>query len=260
MEHNASNNLVNVNGKELFVTLYQPFKNQPTLVFLHDSLGCITLWRDFPMKLGELTNCNVMVYDREGYGKSQPFSNPERDNFYLEREADVLNGLLEELNIDNALLFGHSDGGSIALLTASNYPSKIKGVITEGAHVFVEEVTLKGINEAIEAYHNTDLVTRLKKYHGENTEEMFWAWAKTWNTEAFRSWNIERFLPSIKCPCLIMQGEDDEFGTLHQVNSIVNQVSGPSEKLILPKVQHTPHKEAPDLVLKACQEFIAKIG
>ncbi|WP_313808262.1 alpha/beta hydrolase [Flavobacterium sp.] len=246
--------------EEIAVKRFDSFPNRPTIVFLHDSLGCIELWRDFPEKLGEFTQCNVLIYDRQGYGKSCEFSYTKRDNEYLELEADILNGLLDFWNLKEVILFGHSDGGSIALLAAAKYPNRISAVITEGAHVFVEEVTLKGIREAIHQYETTDLKQKLAKYHGDKTEAMFWAWAETWTTDAFRSLNMEHFLPKIVCPTLIIQGEADEYGTLEQVSKIVTQTQGKSEKLVIPEIQHTPHKENPELILKEVSAFIQKLN
>ena len=235
------------------------YSNKPTIIFLHDSLGCIELWRDFPQQLSDITQCNVLVYDRQGYGKSCGFSYPKRYNNYLELEADILNELLQFWNIEKAILFGHSDGGSIALLTAAKYPKKILGIITEGAHVFVEDITLKGINEAKELYKTTNLKSKLVKYHRENTEAMFWAWADTWTTDEFRSWNIENFLPMITCHSLIIQGEEDEYGSLKQVESIANKMSKKATTLIIPNIKHTPHKEIPELILEKAKEFISQL-
>lgn len=237
----------------------QRFENRPTIIFLHDSLGCIELWRDFPGRLGEMTGCNVFVYDRLGYGKSGPFTESVRTNDYMEIEADRLNEILTRLNIEEAILFGHSDGGSIALIAASKYPLVIGGIITEGAHIFVEDITLEGINEAADKYRSTDLPHKLRKYHGENTEAMFSAWTDTWRRESFRSWNIEHVLPSIECPSLIIQGENDEYGTLLQVESIVKQTTGQSRSLILPGVGHTPHKAAVEEVLRQSAAFIGEL-
>ncbi len=244
---------------EIAIKRIDTYPNRPTIIFLHDSLGCIALWRDFPERVGALTQCNVLVYDRQGYGKSCGFSYAKRDNDYLELEADILHQLLDYWNIEQPILFGHSDGGSIALLTAAKYPDKIKAIITEGAHVFVEDITIKGIKEAIQGYETTDLKTKLEKYHGTNTEAMFWAWAKTWNTEAFLSWNIERFLPAIQCPTLVIQGEKDEYGSLQQVESIIEKVSGTAEKFVIPAVGHTPHKENTEVVLKRVTSFITQL-
>jgi pimeloyl-ACP methyl ester carboxylesterase len=246
----------NLSLSEIAVKRIDTFPNRPTLVFLHDSLGCIDLWRDFPERVGALTQCNVLLYDRQGYGKSCGFSYTKRDNHYLELEADILNQLLNYWNIEQPILFGHSDGGSIALLTAAKYPEKIKAIITEGAHVFVEDITVNGIKEAIQLYETTDLKTKLEKYHGSNTEAMFLAWANTWTTEEFRSWNIVHFLPMIQCPTLVIQGEKDEYGSLKQVESIIEKVSGATEKFIIPSIGHTPHKDNPEVVLKKISSFI----
>lgn len=241
---------------EIAVKRIDTYPNRPTIVFLHDSLGCIALWRDFPERVGALTQCNVLVYDRQGYGKSCGFSYAKRDNDYLEQEADILNQLLDYWNIDQPILFGHSDGGSIALVTAAKYPEKIKAILTEGAHVFVEDITIEGIKEAIQLYETTDLKTKLEKYHGSNTEAMFWAWANTWTTEEFRAWNIEHFLPAIQCPSMIIQGEQDEYGSLKQVASITEKVSGITETFIIPNTGHSPHKENPEVVLEKITSFI----
>lgn len=246
----------NLSLSEIAVKRIDTFPNRPTIVFLHDSLGCIDLWRDFPERVGALTQCNVLLYDRQGYGKSCGFTYTKRDNHYLELEADILNQLLNYWNIEQPILFGHSDGGSIALLTAAKYPEKIKAIITEGAHVFVEDITVNGIKEAIQLYETTDLKSKLEKYHGSNTEAMFWAWANTWTTEEFRSWNIEHFLPMIQCPTLVIQGEKDEYGSLQQVESIKEKVSGATEKFIIPSIGHTPHKDNPEVVLKKISSFI----
>jgi len=244
---------------EIAIKRFDNYPGRPTIVFLHESLGCIELWRDFPEKLGKLTNCNVLIYDRQGYGKSCGFSYSKRDNYYVELEADILNELLDHWKIDKAILFGHSDGGSITLITAAKYPEKIAGIITEGAHIFVEDISIKGIREATHLYETTDLKTKLEKYHGNKTEEMFWAWAATWTTEEFRPWNIEHFLPSIQCPSLIIQGEADQYGSLKQVENTVSQVSGKTEKYIIPNIGHTPHKECPEKILEKASEFINQL-
>ncbi|MBL7899026.1 MAG: alpha/beta hydrolase [Crocinitomicaceae bacterium] len=215
-------------------------KNQhaPTLVFLHDSLGCAELWRDFPEKLSVKTSCNMLVYDRQGYGKSCPFTYEKRDNFYMEQEADLLVELLEFWSLKEVILFGHSDGGSIALIAAGKYPDRISGVITEGAHIFVEDVTIKGIKEAAEIYRTSDLKIKLQKYHGDKTDALFNAWHDTWITDEFSKWNIEHFLTSVACPSLIIQGDADEYGTLDQVYRIEKQIGSVCETLILSGVKH----------------------
>ena len=259
MESSLINTYIDLNDKKIFVSYSKGYISRPTIVFLHDSLGCVQLWRDFPQKLAEATQCNVLMYDRLGYGKSEPMPTHERPTNYMELEADILNELLTTLNIDNAILFGHSDGGTIALLTASRYPEKVKALICEAGHIFVEDVTLKGIYEAMEAYKNTNLPERLAKYHGDKVDTIFKAWTETWTRSDYRDWNIEHFLPKIICPVLFVQGDADEYGTLAQVEKTINQVSGKSEKCIIPNIGHTPHKEATELTFNAVKEFIKNI-
>lgn len=230
---------------------------RPTLVFLHDSLGCISAWRDFPEQLAATLRCHALVYDRRGYGRSAPFPVAPRQPDYLEAEAHALERLLAT-KLDGrtnrqAILFGHSDGGSIALLAAALYPHRVCAIVTEGAHVFVEEVTLSGIRAARELLHTTDLRDRLWRHHGERTDGVTSAWIDVWLSPEFRDWNIESFLPRIGCPALILQGVDDEYGSPDQVRAIVDGIgrgvgSGAVSHLI-EGARHTPHKEAPDAVL-----------
>jgi pimeloyl-ACP methyl ester carboxylesterase len=248
-----------VDGVKLAVKQIPIEDNDKTIVFLHDSLGCIELWRDFPRQVGKAANCNVLIYDRQGYGKSDPFTTAGRLPDYMEKEADVLIQLLDNLGIDRVSLFGHSDGGSIALIAASKYPDRIDGVITEGAHIFVEEISLTGIKEAIKAYDTTDLKVRLQKYHGDKTGDVFWAWAGTWLKAEFAEWSIENFLPDIVCPVLVIQGENDEFGSIAQVDGIYGQVSGSASKLVVAATGHNPHKDTSDLVISETVKFLSKI-
>lgn len=250
--------LIDVKGKKLYIEQKNQFEGKPTIIFLHDSLGSVQLWRDFPDKLSEATQCNTLAYDRLGYGKSYPMLTHERPVNYMELEADLLNNVLIEMNIDNAILFGHSDGGTIALITAAKYPERVEAVICEAGHIFVEEVTLKGVYDAWEAYKTTNLPERLQKYHGDKVEMLFRAWTETWTREDYRTWNIEYLLKDITAPLLFIQGEADEYGTLDQVEKTVTQVSGSTEKYIIPGIGHTPHKEVPELVLEKAAGFISK--
>ncbi|MNJ95037.1 Esterase YbfF [compost metagenome] len=259
MKQNSIDTLININRKRLYLKLEIIYPNRPIIIFLHDSLGCVKLWRYLPEQLAKATQCNILIYDRLGYGNSDPMPTYERPVNYLELEADLLNELLQQLNIDQAILFGHSDGGSIALLTASKYPDNIKAVICEAAHIYVEDVTLQGIYSAIEAYKNTDLPQRLQKYHGDKVDYLFKAWTETWTRSDFKNWNIEHFLQGISCPLLFIQGECDEYSTLEQVEKTIAQVKGRAEKYIIQDIGHTPHKEVPDLVLNATKNFIESL-
>lgn len=250
---------IDIQGASLKVKTNKGLPGKPVIVFLHDSLGCIELWRDFPEKLANACDGCYFIYDRQGYGESSPFDSLTRNSGYLEKEADILHQLLKSEQLQNVILFGHSDGGSIALIAASKYPEHIIGVITEGAHVFVEEETLDGIRSVVEAYNTTNLPAKLSKYHGVKTEQVFKAWTETWLSSLFRDWNIESFLPDIKCPVLAIQGEMDEFGTEAQVDSIVSKVSGHSEKFMVEGAFHTPHKEQQEITLARTTTFLHEI-
>ena len=233
--------------------------SRPTLVFLHEGLGSIEMWRDFPEILLEKTGCNGLLYDRWGHGKSDPI-NVQRTIHYVHDEAlDTLPQVLANSGVKDTILIGHSDGGSIALIFAAEYPGSVRGLITEAAHVFVEEITLEGIKDALEVYSNTDLKKKLARYHGDNTERIFRAWYETWLQPEFKSWNIEDCLPKIQCPVLVIQGEDDQYGTEAQVESIAGRVAGPAKPLLIPDCAHIPHKEATDRVIKEMTEFILGI-
>ncbi|CAA7194613.1 alpha/beta fold hydrolase [Chryseobacterium potabilaquae] len=247
---------IDVKGQKLYIEYDDSFKDRPTIVFLHDSLGCVQLWRDFPIQLAKATECNILVYDRLGYGKSYPMPTSLRENNYMELEADLLNDLLETLNIKEAILFGHSDGGTIALIMASKYSEKIKAIICEAGHIFVEDITVKGVKDALVAYNTTNLAERLQKYHFDKVSMIVKAWTEIWLSDNFKSWNIEYLLKNITSPLLFIQGENDEYGTLEQVEKTISQVSGTVEKYIIPNIGHTPHKEVPGLVLETSAKFI----
>lgn len=252
--------LLAVNGKKLHTEYTSVFKGRPVLVFLHDSLGSAQLWRDFPEKLSQAAQCNVLLYDRLGYGKSYPMEDHYRTNDYMELEADLLNSLLEKMGISDAILFGHSDGGTIALIAAAKYPETIKAVICEAGHIFVEDITVQGVKDALQAYRTSDLAVRLRKYHGDKVDILVRAWTEIWLSERFRSWTIEYLLQDITCPLLFIQGESDEYGTLDQLEKTVSQVSGTAEKYSIPHTGHSPHKEVPDKVIARAAEFIQRIS
>ena len=229
---------------------------RPTLVLLHDSLGCITVWRDFPERLAAALGCDALVYDRRGYGRSSPFAPEPRTPRYLEEEADVLARVLDACAVREAVLFGHSDGGSIALVAAARAPARVRAVVTEGAHVFVEERTLAGIRDARDALRTTELRERLRRHHGERTDAVTAAWIDVWLSPGFRDWSIEHHLPHVRCPTLVLQGTEDEFGTPEQVRAIARGVAGPARAHLLPGVGHTPHRAAPDEVLRLTTGFL----
>jgi len=226
------------------------------LVFLHEGLGSIPQWRDFPASLSMTTGLPALVYERWGYGNSDTLDIP-RTVHYLHDEALItLPEVLQQLDITHVILIGHSDGGSIALMFAAIHGDNTQGVITEAAHVFVEEVTITGIRKAVEVYETTDLKSRLYQYHKDNTDPMFRGWAHTWLSKEFRNWSIEEYLPHITCPLLVLQGAQDEYGTQAQVDSVVSQVAGPVKGLMIPDCGHVPHHQAHERVLEEMTQFI----
>jgi pimeloyl-ACP methyl ester carboxylesterase len=231
----------------------------PVMVFLHEGLGSLAQWKEFPNKVQEKVKLPVLIYDRVGHGKSSPITK-KRTAQYLHEEAwNVLPQILSKLNIQKVILIGHSDGGSIALLFAARYPEKVKAVITVAAHVFVEEISLTGIESTVQVFENNEKLKKgLSKYHGNKTTNLFYAWADTWLSEAFRNWNLEEYLPEVKAPLLVIQGTEDEYGTEAQVNKITRGVSGPAEKLMIPECGHAPHHQQSDIVENAILEFILK--
>ncbi|MDK9708921.1 MAG: alpha/beta hydrolase [Desulforhopalus sp.] len=241
--------------QHIYYELLDGERDKPYLIFLHDALGCSAMWKDFPRLLCEKTGCPGLVYDRLGHGKSSPLSG-SRTIHYLHQCALVELPAIITLLIPATRYFlvGHSDGGSIALIHASGKPVYLKGIITEAAHVFVEQETLAGIETATDAFYAGKL-HRLSGHHGEKTADLFRAWSETWRNENFRSWNIEYLLPSIACPALILQGSEDRYGTIAQVESIASKALA-AEKVMIAASGHVPHHEKTDLVLRLMSSFL----
>ena len=229
----------------------------PVLVFLHEGLGCAALWRDFPDQLCAATGCAGFIYSRFGYGGSDPCVLP-RPLDYMEREAaDILPQILAHFGIRRFILVGHSDGASIALIYAGLRAEISPGsLIVMAPHVFCEDVSIQGIETAKHAYELGDLKSKLKKFHGINTECAFRGWNEAWLNPAFRDWNIESFLPEIVVPILAIQGLDDAYGTLAQIDAIERSVSGIFQKQILENCGHNPWLEKRSEVLARASEFI----
>ncbi len=231
----------------------------PEIVLLHEGLGCVDMWRDFPDKLAEATGRGVFVYSRAGYGKSSPVPLP-RPTGYMHREAlDVLPRVLDTAGIKDCVLMGHSDGGSIALIYAGGVKdNRARGVVTMAAHVFNEKLCVDSIAAAGRAYRETDLRQRLARYHAD-VDNAFRGWNDVWLSDEFWRWNIEEYLPGVAVPVLAMQGLDDEYGTLRQVEAIVSQVKGRAEKLMLPQCKHSPHRDQPEATLEAIARFVKSL-
>jgi len=230
---------------------------RPTLVFLHEGLGSIRQWRDFPAQVARATGCRAVVYDRYGYGNSDVLREAGVGlEFMHDGALNELPELLENLDIANPVLIGHSDGASIALIHAGTYP--VRGVVAMAPHVFIEDICVDSIGKAAKQFETGGLREGLGKYH-RDARKTFHLWADAWLDPAFRKWNIEEYLPRIRCPLLAIQGEGDEYGTMTQLDAIARQAGGPCELLKLPDCGHSPHRDRPDEVLSAVAGFIRKI-
>lgn len=238
---------------------FQPDNPQGAdLVLLHEGLGCIEMWRDVPQALAERTGRRVFVYSRQGYGASDPCPLPRPVDFMHTEALTMLPKLLDAQGIRRCVLVGHSDGGSIALIHAGgDEEARVAGVVTLAAHVFNEDVCVAAIEAAKQAYETTDLRDKLARYHGDNVDCAFKGWNDVWLDPDFRDWNIEEVLPAINVPVLAIQGTDDEYGTESQVDAIVNGVSGPATKVMIPGAGHSPHLDARDATFDAVADFLA---
>jgi pimeloyl-ACP methyl ester carboxylesterase len=232
---------------------------KPALVFLHEGLGSIRQWRDFPLQVVQATGCRALVYSRYGYGQSDVLAEPRAGVDFMHREAlDALPELLERLAIERPLLVGHSDGASIALIHAGAGHA-VRALALMAPHVFVEPICVQSIRKASAAFDSTDLAQRLAKYH-RDPRKTFHLWADVWLDPEFLQWNIEASLPAISCPVLAIQGEDDEYGTMAQLEAIRRGVRGPCELVKLPGCGHAPFRDQPRATLDALTKFIAEHG
>jgi pimeloyl-ACP methyl ester carboxylesterase len=232
----------------------------PLVVFLHEGLGSLSAWKDFPQRLCDSAGLRGLVFSRPGYGRSTP---READEFwdvdYLHRQAkEVLPALFAALGIaqEKPWLFGHSDGGSIALIYAATFPGRLAGAVLVAPHILVEDISVESIAQTRTAYAETDLRQRLAKHHAD-PDSAFWGWNRIWLHPPFRQFNLERELPAITCPLLAVQGLDDEYGTLAQVRGI-RQALPQTALLELPDCGHAVHKDQPDALIQATTTFIAR--
>jgi pimeloyl-ACP methyl ester carboxylesterase len=226
----------------------------PTLVFLHEGLGSVGLWRDFPDRLAETTGRPAFVYSRAGYGQSERAQMP-RPVRYMHDEAGLLPDVLEAAGVVDPVLIGHSDGASISIIHAGS-GGKARALVLLAPHVFTEETGLRSIANAREAYERGDLRQRLAKHH-KDVDAAFWGWNRPWLDPEFRKWNLEEFLPRIQVPILVMQGEDDEYGTQAQIEAI-QRGARDVEVLLLPRCGHSPHRDQPEATLRGITSFLQR--
>ncbi len=239
-----------------FINEKKELKKRPLLVFLHEGLGSVEQWKDFPEFLCKKCNLQGLVYDRYGYGKSSELQE-KRTVYYLHEEADFLQEFLAELNVDvPVILFGHSDGGTIALLYASKYPQSVEYVVTEAHHVLIEKQSLDGIKKAVEAYEKGRLKSALQRFHGNKVDAMFYGWASTWLEAGTENYFLFDELKKITCPVLAIQGENDRYGTYAQMQAIDDYCKN-SKILWLKNCGHVPHYEYKDLVARKVVGFLS---
>lgn len=227
------------------------------LLLLHEGLGSISMWRDFPSRLAAATGHEVIAWSRRGYGASDRLHGP-REPDYMHREAELLPAVMDALNIERAHLFGHSDGGSIALIAAALHDARVASLILEAPHVFVEPLTIESIAGAKTAYETTDLGQKLGRHH-DVVDHVFWSWNAIWLDPRFLDWNIEGYLPAIRAPALLIQGRDDEYGTMAQLDRIQAALRN-TRRLELADCGHSPHRDQPGAVLAAAAAFLSDVN
>lgn len=248
---------ITVQGRNLEVLRIPGQSDRPELVFLHEGLGSVSHWRDFPARVAASTGCPVIVYSRYGSGQSDVLTEA-RGVRYMHHEAlDTLPALLSQLEVENPILVGHSDGGSIAIIYAGAH-DHVSGLILLAPHVFVEDLSVESIAKAKVAFETTKLPEMLARHH-RDAIRTFWGWNNIWLDPAFRNWNIEEYLPRIKCPTLVIQGLDDQYGTMAQVEALQNQSGGPVEVLKLENCAHSPQRDQPEKVLERMAQFAHRV-
>lgn len=247
-------------GRSLEAVAYGPPPGKaPTIVMLHEGLGCVSLWRDFPQKLAKATGFGVFAYTRAGYGNSDPVDLP-RPLDYMTREAmDVLPEVLDAIGFEYGILLGHSDGASIAAIYAGSIEDfRVRGLVLIAPHFFTEPPGLASIQEAKENYENGDLRGKLARYH-KDVDNAFRGWNDAWLDDGFKSWNIAEAIDYLRIPVLAIQGADDQYGTMAQIREIENRIYSPADVEIIDNCKHSPHIEHPQQTLYAIADFCARL-
>ncbi len=240
----------------IYYTLIEGISDAPYLVFLHEGLGCIPMWQDFPRRLCQKTGCPGLLYDRTGFGKSSALTSTRTVHYMHDSALYELPEVIEAIIPKREyILIGHSDGGSISLIFGAQRSPLLRGIVTEAAHVFVESETLTGIRAADAAFERGQF-KGLYKYHGEKTDQLFKAWSTTWLSKWFQWWNIEYLLPSVICPLLVIQGMDDQYGSQNQVDSIISKSSGAADSYMVENCGHSPHLEQTEMLIARISRFI----
>jgi pimeloyl-ACP methyl ester carboxylesterase len=247
--------VIEVRGRKIEAQRIGPSQG-PTLVLLHEGLGSLGLWRDFPQKLSDATGLGAFIYSRAGYGRSDPAPLP-RPVRYMHDEAELLPEVLQSAGVSDPILVGHSDGASISII-AAGMGLAARALILEAPHVFTEEGGLQSIAKMRDLYAQTDLRAKLARWH-EDVDAAFHGWNGAWLNPDFREWNLEEYLPRIRSPILIVQGTNDEYGTTRQIEAIQRGAQGTVETVLLPDCGHSPHRDKPEETLRTMQEFLKRL-
>lgn len=247
---------VTIDGVGLEARLIPGDATEPWLVFLHEGLGSVSLWRDFPETLARRVGSRALVYSRRGYGRSDALDGPREPDFMHREALDVLPKLLQHFGIERPVLIGHSDGASIAIIHAAEAGCDTRGAVLMAPHVFVEAISQQSIARIAETYETTDLRTRLAKHHA-HVDDAFHGWSRIWLDPRFRSWSLGAETSRLKCPLLLIQGVDDEYGTLAQLDAIAEVAAGPCTRLVLETCGHAPQRDQEAAVLDAIAGFVA---
>ncbi len=249
-----------INGVGLEYACWGPSPVEaPTMVLLHEGLGCVALWRDFPQRLAKVTGMGVFAYSRQGYGKSDAANLPRPLDFMTREAMDVLPGVLDTIGFQRGILFGHSDGASIAAIHAGSVADKrVRGLILMAPHFFTEKVGLNAIAEAKRAYDSGELKARLGRYHCD-PDNAFRGWNDAWLDPGFRAWNISEVIDYIRVPVLAIQGAQDQYGSLAQLGEIETRSYCPVDLAVLEDCRHAPHLEQTEATLAAASDFAARL-
>ena len=253
--------VVTAGGKRLEAASWGPPPGEaPTIVMLHEGLGCIALWRDFPERLAAATGWGVLAYSRAGHGASDPADLPRPLDFMTREAVEVLPQVLDATGVGQAVLLGHSDGATISAIYAGSIADmRIRGLVLIAPHFFTEEMGLAEIARAREAYASGDLKARMARFHAD-PENTFRGWNDTWLDPAFREWNVAEVIDYLRIPALAVQGEDDQYGTRAQIDELESRSYAPVDVVMIPGCRHAPHTEAPEALLAAVTEFIARLA
>ncbi|HBA33126.1 MAG TPA: alpha/beta hydrolase [Gammaproteobacteria bacterium] len=258
---NIINRYLTANNHRLYAHLIGDVTaGKPALVFMHDGLGCIEMWRDLPEKVVSMTGLPALIYDRWGYGKSDTLTEPRQLNYRHVEALQTLPAVLDEFNIDSFILIGHSDGGAMSLLAASEFTERVLAVATFAPQVAIPDQMQSDMHKTMQAFESGKLKGALEKYHGDNTVSMFYGWANAWSSDAFKTWNMTEEFTKIRCPVLTIVGARDEYGYQHNLDAIEAGVSAPLKQLVLPTAGHAPHQDEPDTILAEIKSLLQTAG